>query len=695
MGLLFPIYLAGLAALSLPIIFHLVRRTPQGKQDFSSLMFLRPTPPRLTRRSRLDQILLLLMRIAALALIAFAFARPFLRETATLSFDNLPSRRVALVVDTSASLQRDDLWQQSLQLAEKELDDLNEHDDVALYAFSDRLTRLVDFDRPNVPKIPAKPDVVRRQLENLKPSWAATELAAALMAVAADLDSSMDVEQSAAEPQIVLITDLQQGSRFETLQGFEWPQRVRVILRQPVLKQPTNASAHLLPADPDAPDADARVRIVSAADSTSDQFFVAWQSPASQAAAGEAAVYVPPGQSRVIKLPRGTDQLLADRVVLRGDQQPFDNSYFVVPPRKESVKVLYLGADADDDARGQQYYLKLAVAGDPLRTVEVAPLTSASALDDPSAKLAVVTQAVPDDLRGPLSEFAQRGGTVLFAPADEEAARSVASFVGASLVPDRPALKDDQFLLLGDVDFTHPLFTVFANPKYNDFTKVHFWKNWPLQLTGDSPAQVVAKFDNGDPAILENPSGAGRMILLAASWAPDDSQLALSTKFVPLVGSLLDRAFGAATSLPQVVINEPVTLPPTAAEAQSIVRKPDGREVTLPAGTVTFAETDLPGLYHVQAGTESFPFAVNLAASESQTTPLAPEQIEQFGVRFAAQATRTERLDQIRQQRDTELEGRQRIWQWMIAAALALIAAETWWAGRAAGQTWKPVEAVS
>lgn len=77
MGVLAPLYLAGLAALSLPLIFHLVRRTPRGRQEFSSLMFLLPSPPRLTRRSRLDQILLLLLRLAALALLAFAFARPF------------------------------------------------------------------------------------------------------------------------------------------------------------------------------------------------------------------------------------------------------------------------------------------------------------------------------------------------------------------------------------------------------------------------------------------------------------------------------------------------------------------------------------------------------------------------------------------------------------------------------------------
>ena len=42
MGILAPLFLASLAALSLPLIFHLVRRTPRGKQEFSSLMFLEP-----------------------------------------------------------------------------------------------------------------------------------------------------------------------------------------------------------------------------------------------------------------------------------------------------------------------------------------------------------------------------------------------------------------------------------------------------------------------------------------------------------------------------------------------------------------------------------------------------------------------------------------------------------------------------
>ena len=75
MGLLAPLYALAALAVAGPIIFHLIRRQPQGQQQFSSLMFLQPSPPTLTRRSRVDQWLLLLLRALAIALIAFAFAR--------------------------------------------------------------------------------------------------------------------------------------------------------------------------------------------------------------------------------------------------------------------------------------------------------------------------------------------------------------------------------------------------------------------------------------------------------------------------------------------------------------------------------------------------------------------------------------------------------------------------------------------
>ena len=696
MGILAPLYLAGLAALSIPLILHLVRRTPKGRQVFSSLMFLAPTPPTLTRRSRLDQILLLLMRLAALALLAFAFARPFLREAATLSMNSLPSRRVAILLDTSASMRRADLWQQAIHAIEKELADLNPHDDVALYTFSDRLQAVVPFDKEDDATGGNKAALVRQQAKSLAPTWASTDLATALVAVASDLDTSGDVEQSAAEPQIILVSDLQKGSETEALQSFEWPDKVRVIFRQVGVKQNTNAFAHLLASEEDAPDADPRVRVVNAAGSADDQFFVSWRSGdadvanSSKGKADATAVYVPPGQSRVVKLPRPADALLADRLALAGDDHDFDNVFFVVPPKKQTVRLVYVGADAADDAKGMQYYLRLAVAGDPLRQVEVTPLPAGDSLGEPPPELVVLTRAISDSLAGSLKNYIEQGGTVLAAPANKEAAEAIPALLEGVTLGDTAKADNatgDEYLLLGEIDFTHPLFAPFANPRYSDFTKIHFWGHWKIQEAGATTGRgyaTVARFDNRDPAILEQARGKGRVIALATNWRPEDSQLALSSKFVPLVGGLVDLACGASVTLPSVTVNEPVALPAGSEAVETIVHKPDGKQVKLPTGTAQFIDTDQPGVYRAQAGMEEVQFAVNLAAAESDTAPLDTERLEQLGVRFGTDLTRAEKLARIRQQRDTELEDRQKVWRWLIVGVLGLVIVETWWAGRAA-----------
>ena len=51
---------------------------------FSSLMFLRPTPPRVTRRRKLEHLFLLLLRCLCLLLLATGFARPFFSNNSAL-----------------------------------------------------------------------------------------------------------------------------------------------------------------------------------------------------------------------------------------------------------------------------------------------------------------------------------------------------------------------------------------------------------------------------------------------------------------------------------------------------------------------------------------------------------------------------------------------------------------------------------
>lgn len=688
MGVLVPLYLAGLAALSLPLIFHLVRRTPRGRQEFSSLMFLSPTIPKLTRRSRLDQIFLLLLRLSALALLAIAFCRPFLRQVAALTFNDLPGRRVAILIDTSASLRRGDLWQQATKLAEKELDELNPQDDVALFAFSDRLETLIDFDQEGAAPIPNKPEVVRTRLKSLEPSWHATDLGLALVTVAGEIAATTDVRQSALEPQIVAISDFQKGARIEALQAFEWPPQVPVIVRQVAPAKRTNATVQILHGDDDDPEnTDLRARVVNASDSSGEQFLVGWSGVAVKAARDrDVGVYVPAGQSRVVRLPRGDDQLLADRVQLRGDDHDFDNTYFVVPPRKQEATMYYLGEDTADDQKGTQYFLRLAVANDPLRQVSVQPLDPAkpSALEwgEEKKSLLVASSAVSAEWQKTIKEYVGQGALALFAPSTREAALSLPSFFDdIEVVPPEVEAKSD-YLLFGEIDFTHPLFAPFAGSRYNDFTKIHFWMHRSLNQKSPGTSNIIARFDDRAPALFERPLGKGKLIALAGSWRPEESQLALSSKFVPLIAGLIDLACGGAEEAASVSIGEPVPLPFAPGPSNLFVQTPAGQPARADADG-RFSATDLPGIYQAKAGTAEWRFAANLTAAESNTAPLDLEQLEQRGVRLGSGLTRAERIDRVRQQRDNELEASQKLWRWLIVAAIAVLIIETWWAGRA------------
>src|ERR1051326_46906 len=71
----------------------------------------------------------------------------------------------------------------------------------------------------------------------------------------------------------------------------------------------------------------------------------------------------------------------------------------------------------------------------------------------------------------------------------------------------------------------------------------------------------VARLDGGEPAILDRAIGQGRIIVFASGWNPEESELALSTKFVPLIGALLDRACGTTEALAGATVGQTVEIP--------------------------------------------------------------------------------------------------------------------------------------
>jgi Aerotolerance regulator N-terminal/von Willebrand factor type A domain len=690
MSFLTPLYVLGLLAVAAPIIFHLIRRSPKGEVPFSSLMFLSSTPPRLTRRSRLDHLLLLLLRATALTLLAIAFARPFLRQAARLDAGDVARRRVAVLVDTSASMRRGDLWKRAKELAQQTIDACRPTDQVALFSFAESTQPLLSFDESATLDPARRQAIAKAHLNGLAPTWGATHLGQALIDAVAAVEEVADTSEKAGRMprRVVLISDLQQGSRLDVLGGFEWPSDVELELKT-VSDTGSNAGLHSL-ADLIEPDAskDApqlRVRVSNNPNSRQEKFELLWTDENGVSAGKPIEAYVPPGESRVVRVPLPPGSSSHRSLRLLGDTHAFDNTLFFADEPREESTVLYVGTDAADDPSGLLYYLERVFYDTPRRGLHIVSQLPSAELtweSDSSLGLVILTsETTPENIRR-LQEYLRGGGTLLYVMTAAGRASTLAALTGASPW-DVEEASVERDVMLGDIAFENPLFAPLAGAQFNDFTKIHFWKYRHIKPNAIDDARVIARFENGDIAVAEKTLGKGRLVVLASGWQPADSQLARSSKFVPLMSALLEERNPRPIDAASHIVHDRVPLPVVDGDAKPRqIRKPDGALVTAPAGSTFFAETDQPGLYTIEipAGPQSF--AVNLDPMESKTSALHLETLEQFGCRLSNPSRKRDDREYLRQMHSVELESRQKLWRYLILAAIGVLIVETWLAGR-------------
>jgi hypothetical protein len=95
--------LAGLALISVPLIIHLLNRQRHRPLRWAAMRFVLAAYRKTRRRVQMENLLLLLLRMAAIALLALAVARPFTGVKSPLAGLTESRRDVVLVVDGSAS----------------------------------------------------------------------------------------------------------------------------------------------------------------------------------------------------------------------------------------------------------------------------------------------------------------------------------------------------------------------------------------------------------------------------------------------------------------------------------------------------------------------------------------------------------------------------------------------------------------
>jgi hypothetical protein len=678
MSFLAPLFLLGGLAVALPVIFHLIRRTTRERKSFSSLMFLMPSPPRLTRRSRLEHLLLLLLRCGVLCLLALGFARPFIKKALDNDQTSENAKRTVLLVDTSASMRRANLWADARDRAESIIRDASPADQISLMTFDRQVHELVTFGEWNRTAVGERVALAVRKLGETSPNWSATHLGEAIIAAAEDLADTRGKAVTGPR-EIVVISDMQEGSRMEQLQGYEWPKGIELSV-EPVKPQHTsNAGLQLVTETDDTASKEVtsmRVRVANSPDSKIDQFKVGWTADGRSIFGQPVNVYVPAGQSRIIAIPMFTNALASinpDRIILQGDEEDFDNTVYVIAPEKSRLTVCYLGLETVQDSHQPLYFLERAFQETRRQAVRVVQGTT-----NQPWSLAVVTEPLSDNTAKSLHDDVTAGKTVLVAIKDERVAQTLARLFGMEQLNINEA-RVHNYAMLAEIDFRHPLFAPFADPRFSDFTKIHFWKYRKLDAAAIPNARKLAKFDTGDPALLEVPVGKGKVFVLTSGWQPEDSQLALSTKFVPLLYAFLEESGGITPPPSQFYVGDPVHL--NTSESGSSVHLPSGSELRLSAGEATFSQTMAPGIYTLgtQPGRK---FAVNLDAAESRTAPMPLDELERLGAPVVHQPTvATRDAERKVRLRNTELEERQKLWRWFLLGTLGVLLAETWLGG--------------
>jgi hypothetical protein len=690
MSFLAPLYAFALALLAAPIVLHLIRRSPRGQVPFSSLMYLTSTPPRLTRWSRLDNLLLLLLRALALTLLIVAFTRPFLREDARFDSGGAERRRIAVLIDTSASMRRAGIWPRAKMAAGEVIAACRPADEIGVFAFDRSARVLLGFEEAARLDTARRQAVARALVDGLEPTWAATNLGGALIDAALAIEDAPDTsEKTGRMPRrVIVISDLAQGSRLEALGDFEWPSDVDLELRT-ISDDGSNAGLQLMsgPAELDAAESRSqrRVRVYNDVSSRREAFELCWVDQAGRTAGKPVPVYVPPGESRGVAVSQPPKAPPHHWLRLSGDTHGFDNLLYFADERRDEAKVLYLGNDLADDPSGLLYYLRRVYVGFPERSIEVFARSPQAAFawdpPEPPSLVVLACDTTPGNVRR-LQEYLRRGGTLLYvtiAPGQAETLAALAG-VGPCDVPDAIVERD---AMLGEISFDNRLFASLAGPQFNDFTKIHFWKYRRYDPGALGGANVAARFENGDPAVIEKAVGKGRLIVLASGWHPADSQLARSSKFVPFMAAVLEGRNARPTLAARLVVGERIVLPAVPGPAHGVVvHKPDGSSVKLPADSAAFADTDVPGVYSIDMADGTRSVAVNLDPMESKTTPLNVETLEQLGCRMANPARKRIDDERLRQMHNMDLEERQKLWRYLILAAIAVLIVETLLAGR-------------
>jgi Aerotolerance regulator N-terminal len=735
-GFVHPALAFGAALAAVPLIIHLLNRQRYQPMEWAAMRFVLAAYKKTRRRVQLENLLLLLLRMGAVALLALAIARPY--ASGDGAFAPLTERRtdLVLVVDASASTgYREDIetvFERIVGRAGEVISDLDggRGDRIQLIVAGSR-ARLFGWQSPD------------KALSLLTTLTEPTDEALDLTAVLGEV-LSLAQEDAAGSGrsslEVRLLSDLQRNNFARTLdaQSPSGEQEGRALLDQeldaleaigvrvtvedlgPTATVPANlgvadvAAAEGGPATAGAP-VEIAVRLANHGPSPRPAARVSLSVDGNKLPVQR--VNVPAGGTAeavfsVVFDEPGPHTLVAE---LDGDHLACDDrraTVLLVPP---PIRVLVVnGSPSDELEEDEVGYLMMAL--EPLRrdadslARELSPFeadeVTLDVLVDPELDLRAWDviilaglAAVPERAIEALERRVAGGAALVIAmgprladltTTNERLYRPDGSgLLPAELVRRVSVARRESYYRVADFDGDHPALSFFNDEAWKPFlTEVPLYSFVQARPLPD--ARVLASLDDEgrSPLLIERAYDQGRVYLLTTSFNPDWSDLVrLPQALIPLVHEWLRYAGSRPQPARVLRPGEPLSLVvdtfPRMAElrrADGSRRSLDGEPQELPDGRwrlpeVGGNETERAGLYTIGLdGKLSEPFAVQLDRAESDLTRMSPGELASLHPALVL-------LERGEDAGSVSQDGSQRgeVWRWVAILCLAFLVGESLW----------------
>ncbi|MCS6912154.1 MAG: BatA domain-containing protein [Myxococcota bacterium] len=685
MQFLAPAFVAFTAVAVLPVLIHLVGRSRARIRPFPAMDFLLAGHRHVARRTRVRQLLLLLLRAAIMATVPLCLAKPFVEARSDLPPQVSGAQSAVLLLDDSLTmgyrLGGTTLLQRAKTRAARILSALGSHAEVALVLGSQGAAA-------PVPELTGDRSRLLRALSAVTPSYRPADLPGAMRRAAQILQGAQRRGR-----RIYLLSHLSARSLEP---GLAPPPGVEVVPVDVAEGQPLPNRAvvdlHVEPA-PSLGPAGVRIQaeVYNAADQPVRDLPVTLLVDGRPVARGLLDL---PAQGRAVKrfyhvLSRppagGGDAARAPEtgaglhdvtVEIEGDGLPADDRRHLRVEVQRRLRVLLIDGDPRTLRRNDEvFYLEMALHPGEREDHALEVLTTtvdelpARPLSDFDAVFLCNVRA-QEAQRGPLVRLLLdyvRGGGGLFITVGSNVEPEAYNTAFAELLPqplagtrttgpvrgpdeDSEAAPGGPGERLERMDRHHPLLQPFlSGHAAESLLAARFFRYMLLRPTprgAEAAASTVLGYESGAPALLERPLDKGRVLLLTSTIDRDWNDLPIQPAFLPLVQQAVRYLAGSPLREP-----EP---PALVGQRQEIKLRPDDTrvEVTLPSGRkrlfererlqgrkhLSFTETDEPGPFRVAVAGEDRVlrprptefFVVNVDVSQSDLRRASAARIEQL-----------------------------------------------------------------